>query len=48
VRNAYTILIEKLKGLEHLGHPGIGERIILKCTLRKWDVGIWTGLSGLG
>jgi hypothetical protein len=27
--------------------PGIYERKILRRIFRKWDVGVWTGLSGL-
>jgi hypothetical protein len=25
--------------------PGVDGRIILRRTFRKWDVGVWTGLS---
>jgi hypothetical protein len=31
----------------HWGDPGVYERIILKRIFRKWDVGVWTGLSWL-
>jgi len=37
------ILIER----DHLGNPGVGRRIILRWIFRKWDVGVWTGLSWL-
>jgi hypothetical protein len=30
-----------------LGDPGIDEMIILRWIFRKWDVGVWTGLSWL-
>ena len=29
------------------GDPGIDGRIILRQMSRKWDVGVWTGLSWL-
>ena len=32
---------------DHLGDPGVDERIILRWIFRKWDVGIWTGSSWL-
>jgi hypothetical protein len=31
-----------LRGREHLGHPGIHGRIILRWIFRKWNVGLWT------
>jgi hypothetical protein len=36
-----------LREREHLGDQGIDERIILKWIFRKWDVGVWTGMSWL-
>jgi len=36
-----------LKERDHLGDPGVGWRIILRWTIRKWDVGVWTGYSCL-
>jgi hypothetical protein len=30
-----------------LGDPGVNGRIILRFFFRKWDVGVWTGLSWL-
>jgi hypothetical protein len=30
---------------DHLGDPGVDERIILRWLFRKWDVGTWTGSS---
>jgi hypothetical protein len=36
-----------LREREHLGDPGVDARIILLWIFRKWDVGVWTGLSWL-
>jgi hypothetical protein len=35
-----------LRERDHLGDSGIDGRI-LRCIFRKWDVGIWPGLSWL-
>jgi hypothetical protein len=32
---------------DHLGNPGVDERIILKCIFKEWDGRAWTGLSWL-
>jgi hypothetical protein len=32
---------------EHLEDRGVDGRIILRWIFRKWDVGVWTGLSWL-
>jgi len=32
-----------LRERDHLGDPGVDERIILRRNLKKWDVGLWTG-----
>ena len=32
---------------DHLGYPGVDERIILRWILMRWYVGIWTGLRWL-
>jgi len=32
---------------DHLGDPGVDERIILRWMFRKWDVRVWTGSSCL-
>jgi hypothetical protein len=31
----------------HWGDPGVEGRIILRWIFRKWDVGVWTGMSWL-
>ena len=36
-----------LKEIVHLEDPGLDGRIISRWIFRKWDVGIWTGLSWL-
>jgi hypothetical protein len=38
---------ENLRERDHWGDPGVDERIILRRIFRKWDVGVWTGLSWL-
>jgi hypothetical protein len=37
---------ENLRERDHWGDPGV-DRIILRRIFRKWDVGVWTGLSWL-
>jgi len=32
---------------DHMGDPGVDERIILIWIFRKWNVGVWTGSSWL-
>jgi hypothetical protein len=46
-RGMYKFLWGNLREREHWGGPGIDGRIILRRIFRKWDVGIWTGLSWL-
>jgi hypothetical protein len=29
----------------HWGDPGVDGKIILRWIFRKWEVGVWTGLS---
>jgi hypothetical protein len=36
-----------LRERDHLGDPSVDGRIILRWNFRKWDVGVWTGLSWL-
>jgi hypothetical protein len=46
-RDVYRVLVGKLEGKSHLVDPGVDGRIILRRIFRKWDVGVWTGLSWL-
>jgi hypothetical protein len=46
-RGAYTVLVRKPEGKNHLGDPGVDGRIILRWFFRKSDVGVWTGSSWL-
>jgi len=36
-----------LREKDHLGHPGVDGRVILRWIFKKWDVGVWTGSSWL-
>jgi hypothetical protein len=36
-----------LRERDYWGDPGVDERIILRWIFRKWDVGVWIGLSWL-
>ena len=36
-----------MKERDHLGDSGIDGRVILRWIVRKWDVGVWTGLIWL-
>jgi hypothetical protein len=36
-----------LRERDRRGDPGIDGRVILRRIFRKWDVGVWTGLSWL-
>jgi hypothetical protein len=41
-RGVYRVLLGKPEG-----DPDVEGRIILRWIFRKWDVGVWTGLSWL-
>jgi hypothetical protein len=45
--DVYGVLVGNLEEREHWGDPGVDGRIILRWYFRKWDVGLWTGLSWL-
>jgi hypothetical protein len=38
---------ETVREREHWGDPGLDRMMILRRIFRKWDVGVWTGLSWL-
>jgi hypothetical protein len=46
-RDMYRVLVGKPERKNHWGDPGIDGRIILSQIIRKWDVGVWAGLSWL-
>jgi hypothetical protein len=41
------VLVGKPEGKRHWGDPSVDGGIILRGIFRKWDVGVWTGLSWL-
>jgi len=47
MRDVYRVLWESVRERDHLEEPGVDGRIILRWIFRKWDVGVWTGLSWL-
>ena len=46
-RGVYRVLVGKFEGKKPLGRPRDGRKIILRWILRKWHVGVWTGLRWL-
>jgi hypothetical protein len=46
-RGVYSARCGNLEGKDHLEDPDLEGRIILRWIVRKWDVGIWTGLIWL-
>jgi len=46
-RGVYRALVGKPEERDLLEDPSIDGRIMLRWIFRKWDVGIWTGLSWL-
>jgi hypothetical protein len=44
-RGMYRVLVRKPEGKKLLGDSAEDGRIILRWIFRKWDVGVWTGLS---
>jgi hypothetical protein len=43
----YRVLVGKPEGKRPRGDPGIDGRIMLRWIFRKWELGLWTGLSWL-
>jgi len=39
-RGVYRVLGGKPEGKDHLEDPGVDGRTVLRCILRKWDVGV--------
>jgi len=46
-RGAYTGLVGRHEGKDHLENLGIIGRIILKCIIKKWDGAAFTALLWL-
>jgi hypothetical protein len=46
-RGIYRVLWGNLRERDHSGDPSLDGRIIFRWIFRKWDVGVWTGLSWL-
>jgi hypothetical protein len=43
----YRDLMGKPEGSRLMGDSGVDGMIILRWIFKKWDVGVWTGLSWL-
>jgi hypothetical protein len=46
-RGVCRVFVRKVRERDHLGDPGVDERVIIRWIVRKWDVGLWTGSSWL-
>jgi hypothetical protein len=46
-RDMDRVLFGKLRDRDHWADPSLVGRIMLRCIFRKWNVGVWTGLSWL-
>jgi hypothetical protein len=46
-RGMYRVLVGNLMERYQWGDQDVDGRIILRWIFRKWDVGVWTGLSWL-
>jgi hypothetical protein len=43
----YRVLVGTLRERDRWGDPGVDERIMLGWIIKKWDVGVRTGLGWL-
>jgi hypothetical protein len=41
MKGSYRIFVVKPEERDHMEHPGVDGRIILRWIFRKWDVGAW-------
>jgi hypothetical protein len=46
-RGVYRVLVGKPEGKSKIWRPGVDGWIIMRWFFRKWDVGVWPGLSWL-
>jgi len=46
-RGVYRVMLGKAEGKRPFGRPTHRWEVILRWIFRKWDVGVWTGLSWL-
>jgi hypothetical protein len=46
-RAVYRVLVGNMRETDYWGDPGVDGRRMLRWIFRKWDVGVWTGLSWL-
>jgi hypothetical protein len=47
MRGLYRVFVGNLRERDHWGNSGVDGTIILRWIVRKWAVGVWTGLSWL-
>ena len=47
-KGVYRVLMGKPEKRDHLGDPGVDDRILLRWIIRKWDVGYGLERAGSG